>query len=56
MTIDTLPHFVGCSVRKLNMRANKLQMLLRCRNENDNYKIYFDQFVEMEEKFLEHGC
>ena len=56
ITLDTLPHFVGCSVRKLNMRANKLQMLLRCRNENDNYKIYFDQFVEMEEKFLEHGC
>ena len=56
ITIDTLPHFVGCSVRKLNMRTNKLQMLLRCRKENDNYKIYFDQFVEMEENFLENGC
>ena len=56
LNLDTLPHFVGCSERKLNMRTNKLQMLLRCRKENDNYKIYFNQFVEMEEKFLENGC
>ena len=26
--IDTLPHFVGCSARKLNMRTNKLQIAL----------------------------
>ena len=56
LNLDTLPHFVGCSERKLNMRTNKLQMLLRCRKENDNYKIYFNQFVEMEENFLENGC
>ena len=56
LTIDTLPHFVGCTARKSNMRTNKLQMLLRCRKEKDNYKIYFDQFVEMEENFLENGC
>ena len=28
ITIDTLPHFVGCSARKLNMRTNKLQIAL----------------------------
>ena len=56
LNLDTLPHFVGCSVRKLNMRTNKLRMLLRCRKEDDNYKVYFDQFVEMEEKLLENGC
>ena len=56
LNLDTLPHFVGCSVRKLNMRTNKLQILLRCRKENETYKVYFDQFVEMEEKLLENGC
>ena len=56
LNLEILPHFVGCSVRKLNMRTDKLQILLRCRKENETYKIYFEQFVEMEEKLLENGC
>ena len=54
--VDTLPHFIGCSERKSDMRSTKLQKLFHCREENNNYKIYFEQFVDMEENFLENGC
>ena len=54
--VDTLPHFIGCSKRKSDMRSTKLQKLFNCREENDTYEIYFEQFVDMEENFLENGC
>ena len=54
--IDALPNFIGCSYRKSNMRSTKLQNLLHCRQENNNYKTYFEQFVHMEETFVENGC
>ena len=53
--IDALPNFVGCSNRKSNMRSTKLQNLLHCRHENPDYENYFDQFVDMEENFVENG-
>ena len=56
LKIDTLPNFVGSSKRKLEMRTAKLQILLHCHKEHDNYQMYFDQFVDMEENFLENGC
>ena len=56
LRVDALPHFVGCRQRKLDMRTAKLQILFNCREENDTYEIYFDQFVSMEENFLENGC
>ena len=56
LRVDTLPHFIGCRERKLDLRTAKLQMLFDCREENDTYEIYFDQFVDMEENFLENGC
>ena len=56
LSIETLPHFVGCSKRKLEMRTAKLQILLHCHKEHDSYQMYFDQFVDMEENFLENGC
>ena len=56
LRVDTLPHFIGCSERKLDMRTAKLQHLFRCRNDNDTYQIYFEQFVDMEENFLDNGC
>ena len=49
LRVDTLPHFVGCSERKLDMRTAKLQQLFRCRKDNATYQIYFEQFVDMEE-------
>ena len=54
--IDALPSFVGCSNRKSNMRSTKLQSLLHCRHEHPDYETYFDQFVDMEETFVENGC
>ena len=56
LRIETLPHFVGCRKRKLEMRTAKLQTLLDCHKEIDSYIMYFDQFVDMEENFLENGC
>ena len=55
LKIDTLPYFVGSSERKLEMRTSKLQTLLHIRNETDNYNILFEQFVDMEENFIENG-
>ena len=54
--VDTLPHFIGCSERKSNMRSATLKKLFHCREENETYQIYFEQFVDMEENFLENGC
>ena len=54
--IDTLPNFVGSSKRKSAMRTSKLQTLLHIRKETDNYNINFEQFVDMEENFVENGC
>ena len=56
LRVDTLPHFIGCSERKLDLRVAKLQKLFHCREENDTYETYFEQFVDMEENFLENGC
>ena len=54
--VDTLPHFIGCSERKSDMRSATLKKLFHCREENETYQIYFEQFVDMEENFLENGC
>ena len=55
LKIDTLPNFIGCSERKLAMRTSKLKTLLQIQKETDSYNIHFDQFVDMEENFLENG-
>ena len=56
LEIDTLPNFVGSSKCKSAMRTSKLQTLLHIRKETDSYNINFEQFVDMEEKFVENGC
>ena len=56
LNLDTLPHFVGSTQRKSDMRTKELQNLFNCRKENDTYRIYFDNFVDMEENFVENGC
>ena len=56
LKIDTLPNFVGSSKRKLEMRTSILQTLLHIRKETDSYNIHLEQFVDMEENFLENGC
>ena len=56
LNLDTLPHFVGSTQRKSDMRTTELQKLLACRKENDTYRTCFDHFVDMEENFVENGC
>ena len=56
LKIEIFPHFVGCRTRKLEMRTTKLKILLHCHKDIDSYQMYFDQFVDMEENFLENGC
>lgn len=56
LRVEQLPHFVGCSVRKLDMRTTRLEMLLQCLTDDSNYGTCFDHFVDMEEDFLENGC
>lgn len=55
LKIDTLPNFIGCSERKLAMRSSKLKFLLQIKKETEIYNIHFDQFVAMEENFVENG-
>ena len=55
LKIDSLPNFVGSSNRKLEMRTSKLQTLLHVKKETGSYNNHFDQFVDMEEHFLENG-
>ena len=56
LNLDTLPHFVGSTQRKSDMRTMELQNLFNCRKENDTYRTCFDHFVDMEENFVENGC
>ena len=56
INLDTLPHFVGSTQRKCDMRTIELQNLFHCRKENDTYQTCFDHFVDMEENFVENGC
>ena len=56
LNLDTLPHFVGSTQRKSDMRTTELQKLFACRKQNDTYRTCFDHFVDMEENFVENGC
>ena len=56
LKFESLPDFFGSSKRKLEMRTSKLKTLLNVKKETESYNNYFDQFVDMEEHFLENGC
>ena len=56
LNLESLPHFIGSTQRKSDMRAIELQKLFACRKENDIYRTCFDNFVDMEENFVENGC
>ena len=56
LNLESLPHFVGSTQRKSDMRTTELQKLFACRKENDTYRTCFDHFVDMEENFVENGC
>ena len=56
LEIHTLPNFVGCSKRKSAMRTSKLQTLLHIKKETHSYNNHLEQFIDMEERFVESGC
>ena len=57
-TVINLPHFVGTLQRKFEMRTSSLEKLMQhCKNDNNEvYDEHFNQFIDMEENFLENGC
>ena len=55
-TPKLLPHFVGSVRRKFEKRNAILKKLLCCVNEYDIYEERLEQFISMEETFLEDGC
>jgi len=51
-----LPHFVGSSKRKLEMRSNMIAKLFSYRNDDEIYGEHFEYFMGMEENIIENGC
>ena len=54
--LPNLPHFIGTVQRKLEMRTSILQTLNNCKNNMEMYAEFLEQFISMEEGFLENGC
>ena len=58
--VSNLPHFVGTIERKFEMRTTMLQKMLHCcqdyHADEEVYEERFEQFINMEESFLENGC
>ena len=54
--IIELPHFVGSSKRKLEMRRNMIAKLFIYKNDDEIYGEHFEYFIGMEENFIENGC
>ena len=51
-----LPHFVGSSKRKFEMRSNMIDKLCSYKNDDEIYNEHFEYFIGMEENFIENGC
>ena len=51
-----LPHFVGSSKRKFEMRSNMIDKLCSYKNDDEIYGEHFEYFIGMEENFIENGC
>ena len=58
--VSNLPHFVGTIERKFEMRSTMLERMLHyCQDYHADDEVYeecFEQFISMEESFLENGC
>ena len=51
-----LPHFVGNSKRKLEMRSNMIAKLFSYKNDDEIFSEHFEYFMGMEENIIESGC
>ena len=54
--IYQLPHFVGSVERKLSIRTDMIHKLQELASDNESYDEYYEQYLDMEENFLENGC
>ena len=54
--ITNLPHFIGSVQRKSDMRKHILQTLNNFKTDKEMYAKFLEQFINMEEEFLENGC
>lgn len=51
-----MPHFVGNPERKQSMRMIMIQRLMNEKDDNMTYHESFEEFMDMEENFVENGC
>ena len=54
--IYQLPHFVGSVERKLSIRTDMIHKLQEFASHNESYDEYYEQYLDVEENFLENGC
>ena len=51
-----MPHFVGNPERKQSMRMIMIERLMNEKDNNMTYHELFEEFMDMEENFVENGC
>ena len=51
-----LPHFVGSTERKVEMRSTMIKKLFEYKTDDETYNEHFEDFMNMEEDLLENGC
>ena len=51
-----LPHFVGSSKRKIEMRSNLIDKLSIYKYDDEIYNEHFEYLMGMEENLIENGC
>ena len=51
-----LPHFVGSTERKVEMRSTMIKKLFEYKTDDETYNENFEDFMKMEEDLLENGC
>ena len=51
-----LPHFVGSTERKVEIRSSMIKKLFEYKTDDETYNEHFEDFMKLEEDLLEHGC
>ena len=51
-----LPHFVGSTERKVEMRSTIIKKLFEYKTDDERYSEHYEDFMKMEEDILENGC
>ena len=51
-----LPHFVGSTERKFEMRSTMIKKLFEYTTDDETYNEHFEDFIKKEEDLIENGC